>query len=457
VLAIAEGCELNEGKCRGTLAQVSLTGGAPRKIAEDVDWADWAPGGNDLAIVRAVEGRYRLEYPIGHVLYSTTGWISNPRVSPDGKLVAFADHPDLAHPAASVAVVDRSGSKTTLSEGWRIVFGLAWRNHDEIWFNGSRATRTVQLFRVKLDKSERYITSTAGTFEIVDISREGNALFFRTNIRTRMSAGTGMEERELSWLDWSTAADIAKDGNTILFYEWGEGTAGVPEVYIRSTDGSDATRLGSGKALALSPDGKWALALESSPKQRLVMLPTGAGEKRILPPGEVTEFYSATFFPDGQRILIAGEGRGHVPRSYVQETGDGRIRVLGTPGMAAALVSPDGRRIAVYGPDGKFYLLPAEGGELVPVKGTEAGDRLMQWSDDGRAIFVRGRGDESVAIDRIELATGRREPWKRIFPSDPVGMIGVDVQAVCISRDGKSYAYTYWTVLHDLYFVGGLH
>ena len=108
------------------------------------------------------------------------------------------------------------------------------------------------------------------------------------------------------------------------------------------------------------------------------------------------------------------------------------------------------------GPDGKFYLLPADGGELIPVKGTEAGDTLMQWSDDGRAIYVRGRGDEFVAIDRIDLATGQRESWKRIVPSDPVGMIGVDVQAVCITRDGKSYGYTYWTVLHDLYFVGGL-
>jgi hypothetical protein len=34
-------------------------------------------------------------------------------------------------------------------------------------------------------------------------------------------------------------------------------------------------------------------------------------------------------------------------------------------------------------------------------------------------------------------------------------MIGVE-QAVCISRDGKSYAYTYWTAIQDLYFVGGL-
>ena len=38
-----------------------------------------------------------------------------------------------------------------------------------------------------------------------------------------------------------------------------------------------------------------------------------------------------------------------------------------------------------------------------------------------------------------------------------IGLIGVDVQGVCISRDGKSYAYTYWKALHDLYYVTGIH
>ena len=70
-----------------------LAGGAPRPVLEDVEWADWSPDGNSLAVVRNVGGRERLEYPIGKVLYETSGgWISYPRVSPKGNYVAFIDH-----------------------------------------------------------------------------------------------------------------------------------------------------------------------------------------------------------------------------------------------------------------------------------------------------------------------------------------------------------------------------
>ena len=46
----------------------------------------------NLAVVRDVGGRNRLEYPIGKVLYETGGWISHPRISPKGDMVAFLDH-----------------------------------------------------------------------------------------------------------------------------------------------------------------------------------------------------------------------------------------------------------------------------------------------------------------------------------------------------------------------------
>src|SRR5712692_624502 len=74
----------------GTLARMSVAGGAaPREILEDVQWADWAPDGATLAVVREAGGRNRLEYPIGKVLYETPGWISHLRVSPRGDEVAF--------------------------------------------------------------------------------------------------------------------------------------------------------------------------------------------------------------------------------------------------------------------------------------------------------------------------------------------------------------------------------
>ncbi len=78
----------------GTLARMPLGGGAPREILENIQWADWSPDGTQFAIVRDVNGHNRLEYPIGKVLYETGGWISHPRISRKGDMIAFIDHPD---------------------------------------------------------------------------------------------------------------------------------------------------------------------------------------------------------------------------------------------------------------------------------------------------------------------------------------------------------------------------
>jgi eukaryotic-like serine/threonine-protein kinase len=95
----------------GTLARAPIEGGAPREVLEDVQWADWSPDGNNLAVVRDVGGRNRLEYPIGKVLYVTSGWISHPRVSPQGDRVAFLDHPIQGDDGGTVAVVNLNGNK----------------------------------------------------------------------------------------------------------------------------------------------------------------------------------------------------------------------------------------------------------------------------------------------------------------------------------------------------------
>ena len=123
----------------GTLARAPLAGGAPRPVLEDVEWADWSPDGNSLAVVRNVDGRDRLEYPIGKVLYETSGgWISYPRVSPKGDYVAFMDHPNQGDDGGSIAVVDASGKKKKLTREWYGTQGLAWSpDGQEVWFTAS--------------------------------------------------------------------------------------------------------------------------------------------------------------------------------------------------------------------------------------------------------------------------------------------------------------------------------
>src|SRR5262245_12459714 len=89
----------------GTLARVPLAGGAPREILENVQDADWSPDGKELAVSRYDGGTWRLEYPIGHVLYGARAWVSDVRVSPDGRLVAFLDHPQLGDSDGTIRVV----------------------------------------------------------------------------------------------------------------------------------------------------------------------------------------------------------------------------------------------------------------------------------------------------------------------------------------------------------------
>ena len=71
---------LNPDAANPTLARAALSGGAPREVLEHVRDATWAPNG-DLVIVRMANGRDRLEYPVGKMLYETAGWISHPRFS----------------------------------------------------------------------------------------------------------------------------------------------------------------------------------------------------------------------------------------------------------------------------------------------------------------------------------------------------------------------------------------
>ncbi|MEO8348818.1 MAG: protein kinase, partial [Acidobacteriota bacterium] len=77
----------------GTLARIPADGGAPRELLEKISDASWSHDGSQLAIVRRVGEKVRLEFPPGRVLYETAGHITCPRFSPKGDRIAFLDHP----------------------------------------------------------------------------------------------------------------------------------------------------------------------------------------------------------------------------------------------------------------------------------------------------------------------------------------------------------------------------
>jgi eukaryotic-like serine/threonine-protein kinase len=444
----------------GTLARMSLTGGAPREVLEDVQYADWSPNGRDLAVVRSVGGKTRLEFPIGKVLYETAGWIGYPRVSPKGDLIAFVDHPLQGNNAGTIAVVDLNGTKKVLSDESSGISGTAWTsNGEEVWFTGSREGSNHALHAVSLAGRIRLVVRQTGSLKLQDISRDGRVLLTREDVRRGIVSQTSADnkERDLSWLDWSFVSDISADGKTILFQESGEGGGPDYSVYLRKTDGSPPVRLGEGTAESLSPDGKWAVANIAGKK--LVIWPTGAGESRTLGRGSI-ETYSANsgnwWTPDGQEILFLAREAGHGTRLYRQKIEGGDPVPLTPEGISVTTrsVTPDGKSVVGRTADGKMGLYPLTGGEPKPIAGYLEGEIPIRWTADGRTLFVYRRGELPIKIYALNASTGRRELWKELMPPEPTGIYSIF--PILITPDGKNYVYTYRYLLADLYLAEGL-
>lgn len=440
----------------GTLARVSEAGGAPREILEEVVWADWSSKEHELGIVRVVGGQSRLEYPIDHVLYQTGGWISHPRFSPTGDQIAFLDHPLQEDDLGSVAIVDLLGRYRVLSSGWSTVQGLAWQPQGrEVWFSGARDNNIRGLYAVDLSSHERLVFRDMSCLTLHDIASDGRVLLAR-DVRRRGIYGTApadTEERDFSWLDWSYPADLSLDGMELLFTE--VGAARNYSVFFRRMDASPAVRLGEGNGLALSPDVRWALANSPGALSHAVLLPTRAGRIEPLANESINKI-GARWFPDGKRLIFSGYEPGHGVRLFmVDDLPTGALKGISPEGTSAAFApSPVGERVAGVGPDKRGYMFSVEGAQERLIPGYQMGDVPISWSSDGRFLFVYRYGDVPAKVDKLDVATGRRIPWKELMPLDPAGIHLID--HIVIKLSGRAYVYGARRILSDLFTVQGL-
>jgi Tol biopolymer transport system component/tRNA A-37 threonylcarbamoyl transferase component Bud32 len=460
ILAISSSGEmaiLRPGKNGGeTLARVPLSGGAPREILENVNDADWSPDGSKLAVSRTVGGKNRIEYPIGTVRYADAERTPELlRVSPKGDFIAFFERDNDAGDY-TVMVLDMNGKKRALSSGWQALGGIAWSPEgDEIWFGGAKAGGQPALRAVTLSGKERVVVETPASMVVDDIARDKRVLATVIDSRLGISALApgAKQESDLSWFDASRVYDISADGKTILFGEMSYGQARNPAIYLRKTDGSQAVRLGDGNRPALSPDGKFvACILNDGAKTEVSLLPTGPGEARVFSsPG--MHYESVEWFPDGGRLLFTGNEPNRPARTYMQDIRGGAPAPLTAEGTVASEVSPDGKYVtAVVG--GKLSLVPVAGAAAKQAVGIAAGESVVRWSADGRALFLRqDQGRTAVKISRLDLASGHEEQWKELKPADPVG---VQIREVVMTPDGNAYAYSFQRDISTLFLAGGL-
>jgi DNA-binding winged helix-turn-helix (wHTH) protein len=443
----------------GVLALAPVAGGAPREIVEGISGADVSADGTHIAVVRS-GAEDRVELPPGHEIHRSAAKINSLRLSPTGDRVAFLAHPVPGDDRGEVVAVDAAGQRTVLSRDWSSLEGLAWSaDGREVWFTGAKVGADSTLNAVDLSGTERVVSRGPGRLVLHDIREDGLVVLERTTRRTEMRGrfgGLETPERDLSWLDLSMVTDVSADGRAVVFSESGEGGGPGYGVFLRPTDGAPPVRLGEGRAMTISPDGRWVLTIPLFGVPRIIALPTGAGEAKTLATG-LTRHAWAVWFPDSRHVAFTAAEAGQPLRVFVQDLDGGPARpVTGEVSAAMLLVTRDGRRVLARTPgtDGVWNFYPASGGTPEPAP-IASRDRPLAFTTDGTSLFVVPFAlTGPLVVERLDLTTRARTRFTEMTAEDKSGIY--PMMQFVLTPDGRSYAYSVHRILSELYLVRGL-
>jgi dipeptidyl aminopeptidase/acylaminoacyl peptidase len=347
---------------------------------------------------------------------------------------------------------------TVLSPDWSDVVGLAWTpNGDEVWFTASASGISRALLAVNTSGKVRTVLRVPGSLTIHGFARDGRVLLNSDSYRRGTLAHREGEksDHDLAWFDWTRTVGLSRDGQWVLFDEEGEGGGHDYTVYIRKTDGSPAIRVGPGRAVALSPDGKWVVAEEWKTRQ-FVLYPTGAGEQRPLTHDNLVHG-AGWWTPDQKWIVFDGFEPNKKVRAWIMPAEGGTPKPITPEGTSGVPLNADGERILARDSEGKFFFYPLRGSatpSAVPV--LKPDDSVFALAEDGHTAFVRENALNAWALRvvTVDLNTGKRQLFKEIEPPDRAGVLGIG--PVQITPDGKTYVYGFTRRLSDLHVVEGL-
>jgi Tol biopolymer transport system component len=172
----------------------------------------------------------------------------------------------------------------------------------------------------------------------------------------------------------------------------------------------------------------------------------------------VEQYSFARFTSDGRRIVFVGREPGRPFRTFVGDLSGGQARAVtpeGRTGVAGrVLLSPDDAWVVAGDSTGDNQipaLFSLNGKEPRAIVGLAADELPFQWTVEPNVVYVRA-GRDPLRVSRLDVTTGRREPWKTFPVPDRATNPGIFL----MTPDGSGYIYSYTRNASDLYLVEGL-
>jgi hypothetical protein len=361
-------------------------------------------------------------------------------------------------------IADRTGRVVARSQAtfWAIE-GIAWRPDGRSLLFSGRDEGGGSLVVHELDRSghDRAALSSAGDLIVQDVSPSGRMLVMQDRDPTRIF-GRGPGQAEASSMGVRDRPDdpvLSGDGRYLAFDDL-SALGGVNyTTLLRKTDGSPEIRLGEGSPVAISTDGGLVMGVLPTTPAQLVLHPTGPGASRRLDAGQfdALDYAAGAIEVVGADTIVffCGAESERRERCYLQGLDGGSPSPVTPEGTAAALLSPDGRRVfATVDDTARIY--PIGGGAPWPALGLTPEDVVVRWSPDGRELWVWADATSTsvIRVDHVDPETGKRAELLRLALRDVTG--ARSLSSLTLADDPRVFAYVQNRHTTTLYTVDGL-
>ena len=423
------------------LYQVSVLGGAPRKLIDDVITpVSPSPDGAQLSFVRRKGDRTLLMIAMadsgaerelatmkGESEFGTFVTINDgPAWSPDGKVIACSSMTTgdpFQMNIVSVLVADGSISPIG-SMHWFLIGQLAWLGDGSGLIMEAQVKRpplsTPQVWSVSYPGGEtRTLTNDASYYNGISVTADSSTLITTRSLTTSevwLVTGSPNEQPQempasknkgMSGLTWTAEGQII----------YSSPESGTPEIWTMNADGSNPRELTFDRHTNVEPavcqygSGDVVLASYGTGQSHIWRMNRNGGNIKQLTSGRYEDWPDCS--TDGRWVIYHSEESGGVDRLWkIPVEGGQPVALTEQPGRHPVF-SPDGRMIACFLRTAesvwRLAILPAEGG--APLSGFDIPASVAdqwygpRWTADGQAItYVQTIG--GISNIRIQPLSG---------------------------------------------------